>query len=189
LDLEIYRPIQLDKKFDILFVGRLAQNKGIFTILEAVKSLKDAGLILRTNIKGRGPLKESVKEFIERNSMADYVTLDERILNEEELVGLYNQCKVLVCASTVEGGPRVTLEAMACGIPVISTPCGIMPEVIVDGKNGYLFNGNCLDLVDKLKIALITPLDSKATRNSVLKYDLNLTLTDYGKGYREAIQL
>jgi glycosyltransferase involved in cell wall biosynthesis len=191
LDLEIYRPIQLDKKFDILFVGRLAQNKGIFTILEAVKSLKEAGLILRTNIKGRGPLKESVKEFIERNSMADYVTLDERILNEEDLAVLYNQSKVLVCASTVEGGPRVTLEAMACGVPVISTPCGIMPEVIKNGENGYLFDGSRNDLGEKLRL-LFTNQSSFCQnglqfRKSVLKYDYQITLKNYATAYDKIV--
>lgn len=188
LDLEIYKPIAVEKKYDVLFVGRLAQNKGIFTILETVKNLSHQGIKLKTNIKGRGPLRPQIISFLEKNYLSDLVTLDDRILDETELAQLYNQAKVLVCASTVEGGPRVTLEAMACGIPVITTACGIMPEVIVRGENGYLFDGTSQDLEVKLKHVLISKLSSGPhlnVRPSILKYDLNLTLKSYGLRYLE----
>lgn len=188
LDLEIYKPKSQKKIFDILFVGRLAQNKGIFTILNAVKNLSTQGLKLKTNIKGRGPLKNEVLEFIRQNNLQDLVVLDERILSEPQMADLYNQAKVLICASTVEGGPRVTLEAMACEVTVISTGCGIMPEVIVDGRNGYLFDGSVQDLEDKIKNFFSrNNLHPQEIRNSILPYEYYKTLKNYGETYAKLI--
>lgn len=50
----------------------------------------------------------------------------------------YNGIDLLVCASKSEGGPLSILEAGSCGIPVISTPVGLVPEIIKDGENGFI---------------------------------------------------
>lgn len=192
LELEKYRPLPIKKMCDVLFVGRLVDNKGIFTIVKAIKKLIDQGIFFKTVIKGRGPLETQIRQFIECNGLQNFVSIDQRILDEEELIELYNQTKVLVCASTVEGGPRVTLEAMACGIPVISTPCGLMPEVLIDGQNGFLFDGSVDDLVQKLK-ALLSESKAfeaieKQSRSSVLPYDYQITLKNYAVAYKNLIQ-
>lgn len=191
LELEKYKPLNVEKKCDVLFVGRLVENKGIFTIVEAIHHLKRQGFPLRTVIKGRGPLEPQIRAFIASNELQDLVTIDQRILNEEGLVELYNQAKVLVCASTVEGGPRVTLEAMACGIPVISTPCGLMPEVIINDKNGFIFNGSVEDLAQKLKLLLQDTKTFHAiegqSRSSVLPYDYQITLRNYAMAYKNLV--
>jgi glycosyltransferase involved in cell wall biosynthesis len=54
------------------------------------------------------------------------------------MVPFYQKLDAYICASRTEGGPHPILEASACGIPVISTPVGIAPELISDGANGIL---------------------------------------------------
>jgi len=191
LELDKYRPLDIAKSVDVLFVGRLVTNKGIFTILNAVLKLKSEGIKLKFKIKGRGPLELEIKRFINENKLQDSIKIDTKILNESKLIELYNESKILVCASTVEGGPRVTLEAMACNIPVISTPCGIMPEVIQEGLNGYLFDGTveqlCLILKEILSNPSLLQKLSTNSRNSIEKYDYKITLKNYGLKYKNLI--
>jgi glycosyltransferase involved in cell wall biosynthesis len=191
LDLEKYKPLHLERNIDVLFVGRFVHNKGIFSIIEALGILANRGLYLKTIFKGRGPLKKEIENYIKKCNLDDLVSINTNILDEKNLIHLYNSSKCLVCASTVEGGPRVTFEAMACGTPVLTTRCGIMPEVIIDGFNGYLFDGTPEDLADKLdlffKNSNMDSLKEKA-RKSVLPYDFNKTLKNYAIKYRELVQ-
>lgn len=193
LELDKYHPLSIPKTIDLLFVGRLATNKGIFTILETAKTLKNKGYHFKIYLKGRGPLEEEIKIYIKKYNLQDSIHLDCRILDEKDLITLYNKAKILVCASTVEGGPRVTLEAMACQTPVISTPCGIMPEVIENGINGYLFDGTSSQLTE-LVIKILqdeTTLNkiSKCSREAVIKYDYHNTLKNYATTYRTIVGL
>jgi len=191
LELDKYRPLNTEKEFDAIFVGRLVHNKGIFTILNAVKILQKKNILIHLKLKGRGPLEEEINAFIKENKLENQVHIDKSILDEEQLITLYNKAKILICASTVEGGPRVTLEAMACNIPVISTPCGIMPEVINNNDNGIIFDGSEKDLAAKIE-NLLTNSEllqklQQNSRNSVLKYDYKITLKNYAEKYIECL--
>lgn len=191
INLEKYTEQKAVKNCDVLFVGRLVPNKGLFVILESIKKLRDKGLSLRTKIKGEGLLEAQIKSYIETHKLQDLITIDKRNLSETELINLYHQAKVLVCASTVEGGPRVTLEAMACGIPVISTPCGIMPEVIKQDLSGLLFDGTVNELSSKLeKLFTNEQFFNKIqenSRSSVLQYDYKTTLKNYAVAYKKLV--
>jgi glycosyltransferase involved in cell wall biosynthesis len=62
----------------------------------------------------------------------------------------YHSIDVYVCASRSEGTPSPCLEAAACGLPVITTRVGNMPELIRDGENGYFIERDADDLAEKL---------------------------------------
>lgn len=70
----------------------------------------------------------------------------------EEMVELYRSFHVYICASRNEGGPNTCLEAAACGIPVVTTPVGNMPELIKPGVNGYLVEHNVDDIIRVLTL-------------------------------------
>lgn len=97
----------------------------------------------------------------------------------EEMPDFYRHLDVLLCASTNEGSCRTVLEAMACGVPVISTAVGEAPQLIEPGVNGLIVSLNGLepDNVGKLvnAIELFREISSlrdmrKAARQSVMKY-------------------
>jgi len=69
----------------------------------------------------------------------------------EEMPAFYNEIDVYLCASRTEGGPLPVLEAGACGRPVVSTPVGIVPELVRDGENGFLVERRVEAIADALR--------------------------------------
>lgn len=134
-----------------LFVGRLSKEKGIITLLKAWK--KVSGMPLR--IRGEGPLLHEVREFIRKENL-DCVDIVGR-LSREELTKLISQAKFLILPSEgiYETFGLVTIEAFACGVPVISSVAGVAPEIVTNGKTGLLFKtGDPEDLAAKVRWVL-----------------------------------
>lgn len=144
VDLTVFKPMNLEKRYDLIFVGRLAENKGIKLFLEAVKNMNAKAVIV-----GSGPLEEKLKTM-NRKLKAD-ATFYGWAKDSREVAELINQSKLLVMSSYSEGGPRVVLEAMACGVPVLATPVGIVPDIIKNGESGMIINWDPVDIVLKAK--------------------------------------
>jgi glycosyltransferase involved in cell wall biosynthesis len=144
IDLEVFRPFNSPKKYDLIFVGRLAKNKGMDLLLEAVKKLSASAIIV-----GDGPLKENLKLKIENLKLHDNVVFHGWAKDSTEVAKLINESKILVMSSYNEGGPRIVLEAMACGVPVLATPVGIVPDIIEDGRSGRIIDWSMEDIARK----------------------------------------
>lgn len=93
------------------------------------------------------------------------------LLTQEQLRDqIYHQASFYICASEMEGTPNPALESLACGLPVISTCVGNMPEIIIDGYNGYLVERNSLsiaDAIEKIKSSDLKQMSYNA-RKSIL---------------------
>jgi glycosyltransferase involved in cell wall biosynthesis len=127
----------------VLSVGRLRAKKGFGTLIEACARLRDAGLDLRTEIVGYGPERDRLGAAIVERGLRDAVALTGR-LDHDEVLRRYAgadlfvlPCKVLADGDR-DGIPNVLLEAMATGLPVVSTAVSGIPELISDGENGLL---------------------------------------------------
>lgn len=189
LDFEVFRPLPDEPKlYDVLFVGRLAANKGVGTILEAVARLRPRGRTVRVCLLGEGPLREEIARQVVRLGLGDQVTSIDRLPAQEDVAVLYNRARVLVCASTGEGGPRVAVEAMACGTPVITTPVGIMPELIEDGRNGLFFHWDADELAARIELVLgdeaLRDRLGEAGRRSVAGYRAEAVVGQVAAAYR-----
>ncbi|MBZ0306443.1 MAG: glycosyltransferase family 4 protein [Anaerolineae bacterium] len=192
LNLDVLRPLPDEPKpYDVLFVGRLASNKGLMTLLQAIDLVKDTHPHVQLGIRGEGTLYEEVRDRIIDLKLQVNVTFIPRVDTPEDLTHLYNQTLMLVCASTSEGGPRVTVEAMACGIPVISTPVGIMPDIIKEGENGFLFHWNAYDLAAKIIVLLdhrnLRAKIGEAGRQTVQQFEADTMIERYARGYHDLI--
>lgn len=179
-------------KYDVLFVGRLAANKGIERIIRAVAVAAEEYPHIQLGIRGDGPLRDEIEQLIHELNIQQNVQFIPRLNQLDNLVTLYNQAKMLVCASTVEGGPRVTVEAMACGVPVISTPVGIMPEIIDNGVNGYIVGHSAVEIASRIT-ALLSDETARqrigtAGRESARQYDAATLIENYARAYHRLIE-
>jgi glycosyltransferase involved in cell wall biosynthesis len=123
---------------DVVFVGRAVANKGLLRLVDALARLAEQGEPQRALFVGKGPLRPRVEARVRARGLAEHVRFVDWVDSPEELARIYRQSRVCVCASTCEGGPRFTVEAMACGTPVVSTPVGVMGELLADGRAGRL---------------------------------------------------
>jgi glycosyltransferase involved in cell wall biosynthesis len=154
IDYEVFRPLPGPRLYDVAFVGRLATNKGLFTLLDAIAQVRRTHPGIRLGMLGSGALKPEVMARIAALGLEENVTLIDRVEAAEDVARFYNSAHMLVCASTAEGGPRVTVEAMACGVPVISTPVGVMGDLIQHGENGLLFEWDAGQLAEQIRLLL-----------------------------------
>jgi glycosyltransferase involved in cell wall biosynthesis len=192
IDYDIFRPLpDVEKVYDVVFVGRLAANKGLFTLIDAFAQARTMYPEIKLGILGSGPLRKEIDRRVRRHLLADNVTIIDRVDSAEEVARFYNRSKMLVCASTAEGGPRVTVEAMACGIPVISTPVGVMGELIVDGENGLLFDWQTARLAAWIRLLLHDQSRreqiGEAGRESVQDFGIEPVIDAYARGYLDLI--
>jgi glycosyltransferase involved in cell wall biosynthesis len=147
----VFKPLNFEKNGkSIVFCGRLVRNKGLFELLEAVKIVKEKYPSIKLTIVGTGPLEEKLKRISHSLGLSRSVDFKGWVPEDRVVAEIYNRAIALVMASYNEGGPRVTLEAMACGTPVISTKVGIMKELIKDGENGLFTTGDPEDIAGKI---------------------------------------
>lgn len=138
-----------------LISGRISKAKGQREALEAVKMLVHAGWSnLHLFIAGEGDCTV-LKDFVLASGIAEYVTFLGRI---SDMPALRAKMDVELVCSRCEGFGRVTVEAMMSSNPVIGTNTGGTPELIEDGKSGFLYSsGKVEELAEKMKIFLESP--------------------------------
>ena len=171
VDTEKFFPTKTNKDFDILVIGRLANEKNIASLLEAVRELK-----CRIVIIGKGPLeKELKKKYGNMDNCLDWISQ----VPNNELPDYMNRSKIYVIPSHYEGHPKSLIEAMSCGMPVIGADSPGIREIIHHGKNGLLcgtdFESICQAIQRLLNDPSLAKKIGKRARKFVLK---NCTLED-----------
>ncbi|MDO4197507.1 MAG: glycosyltransferase family 4 protein [Erysipelotrichaceae bacterium] len=138
VDTDYYRPSE-DKNsedINILFVSRLIERKGLkFIIPEVKRILENTTKKIRFTVVGDGPYRETLENMVKENELEDYFFFEGQ-KNREEILPYYQDGDIFILPSKKEGMPNVVLEAMACGLPVIISPCQGAPELVSD--NGYI---------------------------------------------------
>lgn len=132
----------------VLYFGRLAKEKGVLTLIKAVRKNKKHLIIL-----GTGPIEEELKIYIKKENIENQVEML-GFKSGNELEKYISQAKVVVLPSEwYENGPYSAMEAMAHGKPLIVSNLGGLPELVEIKKNGFMFNaGDVDDLANKLNL-------------------------------------
>jgi glycosyltransferase involved in cell wall biosynthesis len=131
-------PREAGRSFIVGYVGRLVEAKGVDLLLQALAGLQG---VWRAYILGSGPEGRALKEQARRLGLADRVSFDDWIPSAQ-IAAYYRQLDVLVVPSRTrpnwkEQFGRVLVEAMACGVPVVGSDSGEIPNVI--GDAGLVF--------------------------------------------------
>lgn len=152
-----------DDEFIIGIIGSIVEGKNQLEAVKAFNSLKYKYPKLKLHIIGDGEISyiDEIKKFIVKNNLETRIQFEGLVYR---IMDYYCNLDLLLMCSKSEGLGRVTVEAMAKGVPVIGFNSGGTPEIISDGFNGLLYNGDYLDLSDKI---------SKVYLNHQLRNDLS----------------
>ena len=107
-----------------LAVGRLEKVKGFDLLISSWTNIKTKLVII-----GSGKEKENLLNLIKKNNLSNKVEIVDEV-KRKDLISYYENASVLIVSSRDEGGPRVALEALYLGVPVISTDVGHMQEIL-----------------------------------------------------------
>jgi colanic acid/amylovoran biosynthesis glycosyltransferase len=147
----------------ILAVGRLDEIKGFIHLIDACALLVERGVAFECHIIGEGPLRATLQRQIDSSGLAAHVRLL-GALSQEEVRRNLLQASVFVLPSVVtargdrDGIPVALMEAMAVGLPVVSTRVSGIPELVVDGVTGLLAEpGDSSGLANVVTLTLTEP--------------------------------
>lgn len=138
----IRNPLPLDTEYElnnhddkyILFFGRLSREKGIKTLIDA---MKDKNYVLK--VLGTGPLYSELEDYIRMNNLSNVELCGFK--SGKELTNYIKNSRCVVLPSEwYENGPYSAMEAMALGKPLIVSNLGGLPELVDNNINGYVYN-------------------------------------------------
>ena len=192
VDFNIFKPTKIENDFvekynlwknklpTLLCVTRLDKDKNIDTLFAVVKKIaqqKNINII----IIGNGEKYDLFETEFESN---EYVKIYSRIQpNSSDLNLFYNYSDVLLMTSTIEAQSLVTMEAMACGLPIVAYNGGALPELVKNNQNGILvYNNTPDDFVNSINKIFL----NKDILNQYIEESLNLIqIHDINSSYEQ----
>jgi glycogen synthase len=124
----------------VLFVGRITRQKGISNLIEAARFInKNCQIVLCAGAPDTPEIAAETEALITAlKAEREHVILISEMLPRDKVKVLYSHAMVFVCPSLYEPFGIINLEAMSCETPVVGSAVGGIPEIIVEGKTGYL---------------------------------------------------
>jgi L-malate glycosyltransferase len=171
---------------DIIFVGRLIHEKHVDVLVRAFSVLLKESPDRTLLIVGDGPEREAIRSLLRDLAIEDRVLLKSFLDSHDEVISLMKSSHVFVIPSTREGFGIAALEALACGLPVITVghPDNAIRELITR-ETGFLASLSEEDLAEKISIALKQyPEMMNACRESAAGYDWDRIIPELERYYQ-----
>lgn len=174
-------PVQIPQRQNVnqvtlLFCGRVGQRKGTFDLIEAFANLpaeqKNCAKLI---IAGDGDIEQG-RKLVENLNLTENITFAGWV-NSQQRDKLLAKADVFILPSYNEGLPMAILEAMSWGLPVITTPVGGIPELVVPNENGLLVKPGDIQQLSAAILSLITNEELRlimgtTARERVMPYDI-----------------
>jgi glycosyltransferase involved in cell wall biosynthesis len=161
---------QINKKEQLIFVGNIKRTKGTFEALEGFSKISKEYPELILVFIGDGPDLNELKESAAELKLSKRVIFKGSIPHDA-IAAHIAESKALLLPSHAEGVPNVILESMSVGVPAVATAVGGIPEILIDGKNGFLvpeIDANAV--AAKIKLALAQQWNSEEIVNMSKKF-------------------
>ena len=124
-----------DPRPTVVFIGRLVRQKDPFSLIEAFSLLRKLVPEARLILIGKGYLSSRIQQKVTASGLSEHIEL---ISGAYDVRPFLRRGWLLTLSSVSEGFPQVIIEAMSCGLPVVATSVGGVPEIIENGVNGLL---------------------------------------------------
>lgn len=162
-DIIFTRNFDLLKKANILYVGRLVYDKGLFELLSAINILREKFSNIHLTIIGDGPDLIGLKKTVDKLNIQNNVTFTGMISEKEALIEYYKRNDIFVLPTYHEGFPRVIYEALIMRIPILTTFVGTI---------GYLMknNNNCIELKPKDVNSIVDGISRVISEQGLAEY-------------------
>jgi glycosyltransferase involved in cell wall biosynthesis len=174
----------------LLFVGRLIREKGVYELLSAFDELRGNGAWNDVSLwyAGDGPEMQDLSKEVKNRRSGSIRLLG--YVKGKDLEKIYRKAYIMVLPSYWdEGFPYVVIEAMQAGLPVISTPTGVLPDIIRENVNGFLVPPREPHLLAAAIKKLLENQDLWETisNNNIQYFQKNLSKTAAEKYYRNLL--
>ena len=136
-------------RLNFIYIGRLDEEKRVDVLVRAMEKVHNPDVQLL--LAGSGTKEKNLRELVDTLYLSERVKFLGNIIREQ-VPDLLHACNVFIMPGDSESLSIATLEAMACGLPVIAAKSMALPELVQTGRNGLLFQpGNELDLAEKIE--------------------------------------
>lgn len=178
---------------EVLYVGRVIRDKGIFVLANAMKDVVKADPGVKVSVIGEGEDSAELERYIASRGLNEYMKLEGKIPYNEVTKRMSFADIFVLPSLRVEGFPMTIIEAMFAGLPVIAADMGGNADAIEDGATGFLVkSGNAAQLAEKIiELARSSELRQRMSQNAVSKakneFTLDIMLDKYEKVLQEVI--
>lgn len=173
----------LQQRYDVVFLGRMSEPKNPLRLVAVLAEIARQEPGFRAAIIGSGELDDEVRAALDATGFADRI---EMLGFQSNAYGMLRNAKLMIMTSLWEGTPMCALEAMALGVPIVSTPVDGLCDLVEPGKTGYLEGENEALAAACLKIIRDPELRAELSRNTSAKAAKLLDVAAYREELRKA---
>jgi glycosyltransferase involved in cell wall biosynthesis len=189
---ELYLKFHLPPNPLVLYVGRLDRDKNLKVLIEVISKL-DKSINAHFVMVGGGDSSKDLQKMATKKNIQNQISfLGEVSHNSPDLPLIYQAASLFVIPAAHETQSKVTMEAMAAGLPIIGANSGALPELVSHNKNGFLFEPKSSDdLARKIsEILKNQKLRKKMSKNSlemITKHNLEKSIEKFKKIYAKLL--